>query len=515
MKHRQKDARTATLAALPSSAEQPRLYRDLADWYPLLTPVGDYGDDAAFYLRLFKAHCRRPPRTLLDLGSGGGHNAAHLKAAMTCTLVDLSPAMLTLSRRLNPECEHVEGDMRSIRLGRVFDCVLVHDAIVYMSSRADLARAVATAFEHTAPGGVALFQPDFVAETFAPGTETGGSDAAGRGLRYLEWRWAPKANKDVYITDMAYLLRDRSGAVEVIHDRHVMGLFFRAVWLELIADAGFEPLAVTLEQTSSGDAGHHVFLGLRPDPGEGKGEVFFEVYEALPRQGPGNRACAAKALGLCRDLPQAPAILDLGCGVGGQTLHLAQLTSGSIVALDGHAPSIERLKATVTERGLSSRIRPVVGDMARLELPPESFDLIWSEGALYNIGLENALRICHGLLRPGGHLAFTDAVWRKENPPAEVKASFDLDYPAMGWAPQVLAAIDRCGFSLIGHFTLPDEAWWDDFYTPMQRRIGELRGKYAADREALAALEQLAKEPEMHRLHSESYAYEFFVARRR
>jgi len=84
----------------------------------------------------------------------------------------------------------------------------------------------------------------------------------------------------------------------------------------------------------------------------------------------------------------------------------------------------------------------------------------------------------------------------------------------MGRVPDVLAAIARCGFSLVGHFTLPDEAWWDDFYTPMQRRIAQLRGKYAADSEALAVLDQLAQEPEMHRLHSEYYAYEFFVAGR-
>jgi SAM-dependent methyltransferase len=206
--------------------------------------------------------------------------------------------------------------------------------------------------------------------------------------------------------------------------------------------------------------------------------------------------------------------LDLGCGVGAQTLHLAELTSGTIVALDSHAPSIERLRATVAERGLSQRVSPVVGDMAGLEQPPASFDLVWSEGALYNIGIENALRICYRLLRPGGYLAFTDAVWRKENPPPEVKASFEDDYPTMGRVPDVLAAIERCGFSLVGHFTLPDEAWWDDFYTPMQRRIEELRIRYADDGEALAVLDRLAQEPERHKRHSDDYAYEFFVVRR-
>ena len=243
-------------------------------------------------------------------------------------------------------------------------------------------------------------------------------------------------------------------------------------------------------------------------------QIFFEVFETLPRQGPGNRACAAKALAFCRDLPPSPAVIDLGCGVGGQTLHLAELTSGTIVAVDSHAPSIERLCATVAEYGLSQRVSPIVGDLANLEQPPASFDLVWSEGALYNIGIESALRVCHRLLRPGGYLAFTDAVWRKENPPPEVKASFEGDYPTMGRVPDILAAIEICGFSLINHFTLPDKAWWDDFYTPMRRRIKELRGSYADDDEALAVLDQLAQEPEMHQRYSDYYAYEFFVTRR-
>lgn len=209
-----------TADSLQSPSDQgPRLYRDLADRHPLLTPAGDYVEEAAFYRRLFETHCHRPPRTLLDLGSSGGHNAAHLKAALTCTLVDLAPAMLALSRRLNPECDHVQGD--------------------------------------------------FVSETLAPGTETSGSDAGGRALRYLEWRWAPDSRTDTYVTDMAYVLRDESGAVEVLHDRHVMGLFSRSVWMELIAAAGFEPLVVPFEHSSYSNTGHEVFLGLHPVRDEG------------------------------------------------------------------------------------------------------------------------------------------------------------------------------------------------------------------------------------------------------
>jgi SAM-dependent methyltransferase len=200
--------------------------------------------------------------------------------------------------------------------------------------------------------------------------------------------------------------------------------------------------------------------------------------------------------------------------MGGQTLHLAGLTSGQIIALDIHAPFIERLSASLAARGLSGRVRCVAGDMANPGLPPESFDLIWSEGALYNIGIPGALRVCHTLLRSGGYLAFTDAVWRRENPPAEVKRSFDADYPGMGRAEDVVLKIREAGFELIGRFTLPDETWWEDFYTPMELRIGDLRTRYADDREAGAILDLLAHEPEMHRRYSDFYAYEFFVAQR-
>lgn len=243
-------------------------------------------------------------------------------------------------------------------------------------------------------------------------------------------------------------------------------------------------------------------------------EIFFELYESLPRQGPGNRACAARALALCSELPSSPAIIDLGCGVGGQTFHLAELTGGTIIALDSHAPSVDRLRAAIAKRGLARRVSASVGDMAELRQPPGSFDLVWSEGALYNIGLRQALRICHDLLRPGGHLAFTDAIWRKGNPPAEVRAGFELDYPTMGRLEDDMAALNAAGFAVIDHFTLPDAAWWEDFYAPMEARIAELRGKYAGDKEALAILDRLAEEPEMHRRHSDCYAYEFFVARK-
>lgn len=241
--------------------------------------------------------------------------------------------------------------------------------------------------------------------------------------------------------------------------------------------------------------------------------IFFEVFTSLPRQGPGNRTCTARALALCGELPPAPVVLDLGCGVGAQTLHLAELTGGRVVAIDRHAPSLERLRATVIERGLEGRVEARVGDIADPVPPGERVDLLWSEGALYNVGIEAALRVHADTVRPGGYLAFTDCVWRGDERPPEAVAAF-ADYPGMARVDDVIGVIERSPFTFIDHFPLPDEAWWDDFYSPMERRIEELRKRYAGDAQAQAILDQLAQEPDMHRRLGTAYGYAFFVARR-
>jgi trans-aconitate methyltransferase len=170
-----------------SEGDLPSLYRDLADWFHLLTAPEDYAEEAAFYSKTIVDACAKPPRTLLELGSGGGNNASHMKARFRMTLVDLSPDMLRISRRLNPECEHLQGDMRSFRTLQLFDAVFIHDAISYLTTADDVRRAVETAFVHCQPGGAALFCPDYVRETYAPSTSHGGHDGGDKGLRYLSW----------------------------------------------------------------------------------------------------------------------------------------------------------------------------------------------------------------------------------------------------------------------------------------------------------------------------------------
>lgn len=241
--------------------------------------------------------------------------------------------------------------------------------------------------------------------------------------------------------------------------------------------------------------------------------LFFELFEPLPRQGPGSAACTRRAFDLCAGLPDAPRILDLGCGSGAQTVDLARRSGGTVLAIDSHAPLVERARARAQEAGLSDRVEVRVADMTDLGLPPHGFDLVWSEGALYNLGLRVALPLCAEQLRPGGYLAFTDAVWRTDDPPADVRAAFAAEYDTMGHAHDVLRLLEALGWTVVDHFDLPDAAWWDDFYTPMEARIAELRTMHVNDPEALATLDALAKEPQMHRESARHYGYTFFIAR--
>ena len=173
-----------------------RLYTDLADWWPLISPPEEYVQEAAHLAAVFGSAVP-PVREVLDLGSGGGHVAVHLKERFAMTLVDLSEDMLAVSRRLNPGCAHIQGDMRTVRLDRLFDAVLVHDAVDYVTREADLRQVIGTAYAHCRPGGIAVFVPDHIADTFRAVAGRGGSsDAAGRQASFREWTWDPDPDDD-------------------------------------------------------------------------------------------------------------------------------------------------------------------------------------------------------------------------------------------------------------------------------------------------------------------------------
>ena len=251
-----------SVSELPKVRKLPRLYSDLSSWFHLLSDPADYAEEAEFARGLLVEASGTPPVTLLELGSGGGNNASHLKAHFRIMLVDLSQGMLDLSRTINPECEHLQGDMRSIRLGRIFDMVLIHDAIMYMTSEAELGQAIETAFIHCKPGGAALFMPDLIRETFVSLTTHGGHDstsADGRAIRYIEWTFDREPFDTTYTVDFAYLVREKNGPVRVVHDSHVFGIFPRDTWLRLLREAGFDARAI------ADPWGREVFVCKKPE----------------------------------------------------------------------------------------------------------------------------------------------------------------------------------------------------------------------------------------------------------
>ena len=237
----------------------PLLYRDLAPWWHLFSSPADYRMETRPFRRLLLSYGAKPAKTLLELGSGGGNNASYLKKWFDMTLVDRSHGMLKGSRRLNPECEHVQGDMRSVRLARTFDRVFIHDAIMHMTTEADLVRALRTAFVHTRPGGATVVAPDCTRETYASITHHGGNDLVDRSLRYLEWSFDRDPNDQAYEVHFVYLLRDARGRVRAHQDVHEFGLFRRSLWLSALRRVGFKARCLDDKALR-----RDVFVGVRP-----------------------------------------------------------------------------------------------------------------------------------------------------------------------------------------------------------------------------------------------------------
>lgn len=254
---------------MASSDPLPLMYTELAGWWPLISHFSDYAEEAGIFTTAIQAALPEA-RTLLELGSGGGNNASFLKKHFQVTLVDRSPAMLHVSRQLNPELPHHQGDMRDVRLGQLFDVVFIHDAIMYLTSEEDLRAAMQTAYAHLRPGGLALFNPDCTRETFRPSSQVNGDDGEtlkppipGRAVRYLQWSYDPDPSDNTCIEEFVYLLREGAADVRSVYDRHIFGLFSKATWLRLMEEAGFAAWTLPFDH-SEVEGVTDMFLGRKP-----------------------------------------------------------------------------------------------------------------------------------------------------------------------------------------------------------------------------------------------------------
>jgi ubiquinone/menaquinone biosynthesis C-methylase UbiE len=239
-------------------------------------------------------------------------------------------------------------------------------------------------------------------------------------------------------------------------------------------------------------------------------EIFWVVHNDLPREGPGDDESTRRAFSMMKGLPTAPTILDIGCGTGPQTLALARLTDAHITAVDTHQPFLDELARKAAQAGLAERVQ--WRNMSMFELSfPQKFEVLWSEGAIYTMGFEEGLRAWRPLLKPGGYVAVTEISWLEPVMPGEAYSYWEAEYPGMRNIDENLARIRKSGYREVGHFTLPEIAWWQPYYSPMEARIAQLREKYSGNAVAQSLLDAHAREIEMYRKFSSWYGYVFYV----
>ena len=242
-------------------------------------------------------------------------------------------------------------------------------------------------------------------------------------------------------------------------------------------------------------------------------DIFFEIHTDLPREGPGRDKYTAKAFRMLPEL-EKPRILDVGCGPGGPTMELARLSAGHVIGMDVHQPYLDRLSRKIAAAGLSNRVESLNCSMFEMPFPDESFDVIWAEGSIYFIGFERGLKEWRRFIKPDGFLVVHEMTWLHPEPPQEIYDYWKELYPGIKTVAENAELIPGCGYNLIGHFTLPEDAWWTEYYGPLEARIRELRKKYVDDAQALAVLDEEQREIEMYEKYQRWYGSVFFVMQR-
>ncbi|MGD9131301.1 MAG: class I SAM-dependent methyltransferase [Candidatus Bathyarchaeota archaeon] len=240
-------------------------------------------------------------------------------------------------------------------------------------------------------------------------------------------------------------------------------------------------------------------------------EFFWTIHSGLPREGPGDSKSTRRAYRMLKDLPKNPRILDVGCGPGMQTVELAKLSAGQIVALDFHEPFLEQLKEAIKKAGVEDRVKAVKGDMRNMKFDDGGFDVVWSEGAIFIIGFEKGLREWRRLLTPSGYVVVSELSWLKHDAPKEAKDYMTQMYPVIKTIEGNIEIIRNSGYRLVGSFVLPSKSWWDNYYTPIETKLPSLKAKYKDDEEALQVIAYEETEIKMFRKYSDYYGYAFYI----
>ena len=244
-------------------------------------------------------------------------------------------------------------------------------------------------------------------------------------------------------------------------------------------------------------------------------QLLIDLHRHTDRQGPGGEAetlLAARLAGL--DPSTRLQIADIGCGTGNATLLLARELNAHVTAVDLAPEFIDELRNKVEEQGLADRITPRVASMNDLPFEDETFDVMWSEGAIYNIGFERGAREWRRLLKPGGILAVSEITWTTDKRPAELQAFWDEAYPEIDTAAGKIHALERSGYAPVGYFVLPEACWLDNYYGPLQGGFDEFLNRHGHSEDARALVQAEEREIELYRNYRAFFSYGFYVARK-
>jgi len=242
-------------------------------------------------------------------------------------------------------------------------------------------------------------------------------------------------------------------------------------------------------------------------------DIFFEIHQGLPREGPGLNDYTRKAYEMLPEI-ESPRILDIGCGPGRPTMELARLSGGFVIGMDNHQSYLDVLEEKIKKAGLSDRVKAVNGSMFTMDFPAESFDIIWAEGSIYIIGFERGLKEWRRFVKSHGFLVIHEMTWLKKNPPKEISDYWKKMYSGITTIPKNLKIIPRYGYKVLGHFPLPEDAWWEEYYHPLEERINQLKAKYKDDPEAFSILDSEQKEIDLFKKYSAWYGSVFYVMQR-
>ena len=242
--------------------------------------------------------------------------------------------------------------------------------------------------------------------------------------------------------------------------------------------------------------------------------MIYEYYSNTERQGPGSPEITLKALSFIDGLTEKSKVADVGCGTGGQTMVLAQNTPCEIIGIDLWPDFINQFNQNAQNKNLHERVKGIVGNMENLPFQEEELDLIWSEGAIYNIGFEAGLNEWRKFLKQGGYIAVTENTWFTEERPAEIQEFWQRAYPEIDTIPNKVAQMQKAGYLPIAVFVVPETCWTDYYYAQQPRMEEAFLKKYKGNKSAEELIAAERYEVELYRKYKAYYGYVFYIGKR-